>query len=150
MCRGLGLVSCVWSCLELRFERDQDQDRGLTTCMARQRTSLFGHYKCTASVESSWTTAQGVLYQYIEALNANELRGLSKLRRNKYSDAMLTPLFSLLLRAPASSASVQRGLMSHWTEWRCQTVCWKALRFWNRSVTCSTAAALAARWKQTP
>jgi len=42
------------------------------------RTLLSGYYKCTASIESTWTTAQRVLHQYLEAM-----RDLSKLWRDR-------------------------------------------------------------------
>ena len=71
-----------------------------------RRTSLFGNYKCTASVESTSTTAQRVLHQYPEAINDNGAAEEAEQVIKTHSDATLTPLFSLVLCVPESSAPV--------------------------------------------
>ena len=60
------LVSASVSCLMLVSRPRPRPDH-----RRRPRTLLFGHNKYAASVESTWTTAQRVPSQYLEAVNDN-------------------------------------------------------------------------------
>jgi len=56
---------CLLFVLSLQLTRPRHDSEHLR----RPRILLFRHHKCTASLESTWTTAKRVLRQYLEAIN---------------------------------------------------------------------------------
>jgi len=69
----------------------------------------------------------------IEAVNDNDAAEGAEQEQvmERRNDAMLRPLFSLVLCVPASSVPVDRVQSSDRTERRCRTVCWKTLCYCN-------------------